>query len=187
MEGSSPASSVGPGTSGGGRGSAPGMGRVAGRSAPEISASVSAPSVPPSLAGSDAPGLAGRVVSPVPFDGTGGRGARPGREDIGWAIVLFGVLVHKAPRACGTVGLVINPILYGSLKYFAPNIAFLNRMAICFFVILAVLALMTLLKPMAQPVTLPINTSMDMRTDPRTKVFGVVVVLLTLTLYVIFW
>jgi SSS family solute:Na+ symporter len=60
-------------------------------------------------------------------------------------------------------------------------------MAICFFVILAVLTLMTVLKPLPQPVTLPVNEKMDMRTDPRTMVFGVAVVLLTLTLYVIFW
>ena len=88
------------------------------------------------------------------------------------SIFLFGVLVHRAPRACGTVGLIINPILYGALKIFAPEIAFLNRMAICFFVILAVLAFMTLLKPLPQPVTLPVNESMDMTTDGRTKVFG---------------
>jgi SSS family solute:Na+ symporter len=103
------------------------------------------------------------------------------------SIFLFGVLVHRAPRACGTVGLIINPILYGALKHFAPDIAFLNRMAICFFVILAVLAIMTVLKPLPEPVTLPVNEMMDMRTDPRTKIFGVAVVLLTLTLYVIFW
>jgi hypothetical protein len=36
-------------------------------------------------------------------------------------------------------------------------------------------------------VTLPVNTDMDMRTDRRTKVFGIVVVLLTLSLYVVFW
>ena len=103
------------------------------------------------------------------------------------SIFLFGVLVHRAPRACGTVGLIINPILYGSLKYFAPNIAFLNRMAICFAVILAVLTIMTLVRPLPQPVTLPVNQTMDMSTDHRTKIFGIVVVLLTLTLYVIFW
>jgi SSS family solute:Na+ symporter len=103
------------------------------------------------------------------------------------AIFLFGVLVHRAPRACGTVGLIINPILYGALKYFAPNIAFLNRMAICFAVILAVLALMTLLRPLPEPVTLPVNTDMDMRTDPKTRIFGIAVILLTLILYAIFW
>jgi SSS family solute:Na+ symporter len=103
------------------------------------------------------------------------------------AIFLFGVLIHRAPRACGTVGLVINPVLYGALKYFAPDIAFLNRMAICFFVILGVLAVMTVLKPLSEPVTLPVNTGMDMQTDRRTKLFGVVVVILTLSLYVVFW
>jgi SSS family solute:Na+ symporter len=103
------------------------------------------------------------------------------------AIFLFGVLVHRAPRACGTVGLIINPILYGALKYVAPNIAFLNRMAICFFVILAVLALMTVLRPLPSPVTLPVNEGMDMRTDRRTKIFGLAVVLLTLSLYLTFW
>ncbi len=103
------------------------------------------------------------------------------------SIFLFGVLVHRAPRACGTVGLIINPILYGALKYFAPDIAFLNRMAICFFVILTVLAIMTVLRPLPEPVTLPVNEAMDMRTDHRTKIFGVAVILLTLTLYVIFW
>ena len=95
--------------------------------------------------------------------------------------------MHRAPRACGTVGLVINPILYGALKVLAPNIAFLNRMAICFAVVLAVLAIMTLLKPLPEPVTLPVNPAMDMRTDHRTKIFGGAVVLLTLTLYMIFW
>ena len=85
------------------------------------------------------------------------------------------------------VGMLLNLVVYGFLLWRYPDIAFLNRMAICFAVILAVLAIMTLLKPLPQPVTLPINESMDMRTDGRTKIFGIVVVVLTLTLYVIFW
>ncbi len=103
------------------------------------------------------------------------------------SIFIFGVLVHKAPRSVGTVGLILNPILYGSLKYFMPQIAFLNRMAICFGVILAVLTVMTLIKPLAEPVVLPVNAKMDMRTDKGTKIFGMVVIALTLVLYVIFW
>ena len=87
----------------------------------------------------------------------------------------------------GTVGLLLNPVLYGALKVLAPEIAFLNRMAICFGVVLAVLAIMTLLRPLRVPVTLPVNESMDMRTDPRTMAFGGVVILLTLTLYAVFW
>ena len=29
------------------------------------------------------------------------------------AIFVFGLLVHRAPRVCGTVGLLLNPVLYG--------------------------------------------------------------------------
>jgi len=103
------------------------------------------------------------------------------------AIFVFGLLVHRAPRVCGTVGLLLNPVLYGALKVAAPQVAFLDRMAICFAIVLAVLGVITLLKPMARPVELPVNASMDMRVDRSTKLFGGVVVVLTLLLYVAFW
>jgi len=103
------------------------------------------------------------------------------------AIFVFGLLVHRAPRVCGTVGLLLNPVLYGSLKMLAPQIAFLDRMAICFAAVLAVLGVITLVRPMPRPVDLPVNASMDMRVDRGTKVFGGVVVALTLLLYVAFW
>ncbi len=103
------------------------------------------------------------------------------------AIFVFGLLVHRAPRLCGTVGLVLNPILYGTLKSVAPGIAFLDRMAICFGIVLAVLALITVLKPLPQPVVLPVNAKMDMRVSKGTKLFGIFVVVLTLILYTIYW
>jgi SSS family solute:Na+ symporter len=103
------------------------------------------------------------------------------------AIFLFGLLVHRAPRSVGTVGLVLNPILYGALKYAAPDIAFLDRMAICFGVLIAVLAGMTMAAPLKEPVVLPINEKMNMESSPSAKFFGVIVVGLTIALYVIFW
>jgi solute:Na+ symporter, SSS family len=117
------------------------------------------------------------------------------------AIFLFGVLVHKAPRSCGTVGLLLNPILYGFLLWankipvfgrteLAANLAglaFLNRMAICFFVILAVLTVMRLAMPMPQPVELPVNKSMNLHSTRDVKVWGILVTLATLSLYAIFW
>jgi SSS family solute:Na+ symporter len=103
------------------------------------------------------------------------------------AIFVFGLLVHRAPRICGTIGLLLNPVLYGALKVAAPQIAFLDRMAICFAAVLAVLGAMTLSKPMPRPVDLPVNASMDMRVDPGTKIFGGVVVGLTILLYFSYW
>jgi SSS family solute:Na+ symporter len=103
------------------------------------------------------------------------------------AIFLFGLLAPRAPRSVGTIGLLLNPVLYGALKYAAPQIAFLDRMAICFAVVLAVLGAVTVIKPMTTPVVLPVNEKMDMTASPGAKAFGVVVVLLTIGLYVMFW
>jgi SSS family solute:Na+ symporter len=103
------------------------------------------------------------------------------------AIFLFGLLVHRAPRSVGTVGLILNPILYGILKYAAPQIAFLDRMAICFFAVVAVLTVMTLARPLEKPVVLPVNEKMNIEASKGAKVFGVFVVCLTVALYVVFW
>ena len=115
------------------------------------------------------------------------------------AIFLFGVLVHRAPRSCGTVALLLNPVLYGAFKwwlgpwmcanglFWAPQMSFLDRMAICFFVVLIVLTVMRLVQPMAKPVDLPVNEKMDLKTSNDVKVWGGLVVLATLALYVVFW
>ncbi|TWT78164.1 Sodium/glucose cotransporter [Posidoniimonas polymericola] len=117
------------------------------------------------------------------------------------AIFLFGLLVHRAPRNCGIVGLVLSPVLYGLFK-FGPSIpglgeigalqwiaerSFLDRMSMTFLIILAVLTAMTLAKPLKQPVELPVNVEMDMRSSRLAQVMGVFSVLLTIVLYYIFW
>jgi hypothetical protein len=60
-------------------------------------------------------------------------------------------------------------------------------MAICFFVVLIVLTAMRLSRPMAQPVDLPVNPKMNLETKNDVKVWGILVVLMTLALYAIFW
>ena len=117
------------------------------------------------------------------------------------AVFFFGLLIHKAPRVVGTIGLLLNPILYGVFK-FSPSIpvlknigilqtvaawSFLNRMALCFVILLIVLTIVTITKPLKKPVELPVNEKMDMTSSTGTKIFGLVVVALTIVLYVIFF
>jgi SSS family solute:Na+ symporter len=117
------------------------------------------------------------------------------------AIFLFGLLIHRAPRIAGTVGLLLNPVLYGLFK-FSPSIfgkanpafletvagwSFLDRMALCFGIVVATLTVLTLVAPLKKPVELPVNTSMDITPSKGAKVAGGVVILLTIVLYVIFW
>ena len=46
---------------------------------------------------------------------------------------------------------------------------------------------MRLVQPMAKPVDLPVNEKMDLKTSNDVKVWGGLVVLATLALYVVFW
>ncbi|HPD30962.1 MAG TPA: sodium/solute symporter [Phycisphaerae bacterium] len=115
------------------------------------------------------------------------------------AIFLFGVLVHRAPRACGTAGLLLNPVLYGGFKWWigpwmcahglwwSKEMSFLDRMAVCFFIVLAVLTVMRLAAPMPRPVDLPVNPKMNLESKGDVKIWGTLVVLATLALYVVFW
>ncbi len=116
------------------------------------------------------------------------------------AIFLFGVLVHRAPRYCGMVGLILNPILYGLFKFspdwfgdampgplaWASGLAFLDRMALCFGIIIALLTTLTLVNPLKKPVELPVNEQMDLTPSRMAMVFGVVVCVLTVVLYIVF-
>jgi len=102
-------------------------------------------------------------------------------------IFLFGLFVPRSPRLCGTLGLVLSPIIYGLLHLFWGDLAFLNRMAITVGSIAVVLAVATVVAPLKEPVSLPTQTKIELTSSRGAKVFGIVVVLATAALYVIFW
>jgi solute:Na+ symporter, SSS family len=117
------------------------------------------------------------------------------------AIFLFGLLIHRAPRQVGTVGLLLNPVLYGVFK-FSPSIpvlkdidplqvvanwSFLDRMALCFGIVIAVLTVMTLVAPLKKPIELPVNEKMNIESSKGAMICGAGVVVLTLILYIVFW
>jgi solute:Na+ symporter, SSS family len=104
------------------------------------------------------------------------------------SVYLFGFLVPRTPRYMGWVGIMLNVVLYGALKWFiAPDVPFLNRMAICFGVVMATLAIVTLVKPLAKPVVMPTTDLIALESSKSAKLWGGVVVVATLVLYGIFW
>jgi len=102
-------------------------------------------------------------------------------------IFLFGLFVPYTPRICGVVGLVLSPIVYGILMFFRGDMAFINRMAVTVGVLVAVLALMTLIAPLKEPIKLPTQEKYDMKTSGGAKIFGLIVVVATVALYIVFW
>ena len=112
------------------------------------------------------------------------------------AAFVFGLFVKKAPGSAGVVALIGNVPIYGLLHLFfsgavesitVVKIAFLNRMAITFVLLLITMTVITALKPLDKPVKLPVRAEFDMRPTPLVKYLGIGVIVATIALYIIFW
>lgn len=115
------------------------------------------------------------------------------------AVFIFGFFSPRTPRYFGAVGIALNVVAYAAFKWllgplivgngwwYADQIAFLDRMAICFFLVMAAGVIVTLVKPMKEPVVLPVNEKIELETSPIARIVGIGVVIATIALYVIFW
>ena len=115
------------------------------------------------------------------------------------AIFLIGFFVPRAPRYVGTMGILLNVVAYGVLKWggsdaivsaglwFAPTISFLDRMAICFLLVLLASGIATIVTPLREPVKLPVNDAISLEPSRFAAVAGVGVIILTAVLYLAFW
>jgi len=103
------------------------------------------------------------------------------------AAFVFGFVVKRAPEAAGVVALILSAVIYGLLQWQFSSVAYLNRMAITFAIIIVVMSLMTLARPNATPKPLPVRAEVEVRTDPVVFAAGSVVLLAVAVFYVIFW
>lgn len=102
------------------------------------------------------------------------------------SIFAFGLLFRRAPRACGVMGLLTSIVAYGTMKYTWPDIQFLNRMAISFALCLVVMTIMTMARPLAQPIEFKHQTNLDLTSSKGALFVGILVVIITLVLYYLF-
>lgn len=107
------------------------------------------------------------------------------------SVFVFGLIVRKAPPVAGVVGLLTNIVSYGGMYLMGqykigPDIQFLNRMAICFGLCLVVMTIITMLKPLAQAIEFKQQTKLDLRSSKGAMIGGVIVIVITLILYVLF-
>jgi solute:Na+ symporter, SSS family len=114
-------------------------------------------------------------------------------------VFIFGFFSPRTPRYFGWLGIVVNAVAYAGFKWvlgpwivskgwwFSPEMAFLDRMGICFFIVIAVGLFVTKLHPLAEPVKMPVNDKISVESSPGAKLLGWGVVVATIALYVIFW
>jgi SSS family solute:Na+ symporter len=102
------------------------------------------------------------------------------------AVFAFGLIVHKGPRICGMAGLLTNIVAYPALKFVVPDVNFLNRMAICFFLCIVVMSIITLVKPLKEPIEFKAKNVVALEASKGARMAGIGVVILTVMLYVVF-
>jgi len=104
------------------------------------------------------------------------------------AAFVFGLIVKRAPSSAAITALLLNVPVYGFLHFKRfDSIVFLNKMAITFGVLIAAMTLITLLKPLKTPKILPRIGTIDLKPAPAALWLGLLVVVLTIGLYIIFW
>ncbi len=115
------------------------------------------------------------------------------------AVFILGFFSPRTPRVFGAIGIILNAVSYALLKWIAgpwivsngwwysQEMAFLDRMAICFFLVLGAGLLITWLKPMQEPVRMPVNDQVALESSRGAKWVGGLVCLLTVGLYAVFW
>ncbi|MBC8190618.1 MAG: sodium/solute symporter [Puniceicoccaceae bacterium] len=115
------------------------------------------------------------------------------------AVFIFGFFSPKTPRYFGAVGIGLNVVSYGAFKWaigpwlvsngwwYADQIAFLDRMAICFLIVLLAGLILTIVKPMKAPVEMPVNDEIALESSTGAKIVGIGVVIASIALYAVFW
>lgn len=102
-------------------------------------------------------------------------------------VFVFGMIFKKAPASAGITGLIITVPVYGFLQWQFGEIAFLNRMAITFAVVLLAMFVITMIKPLEKEKVMPVREDINMTATPLVKYLGIGVIVATLILYIIFW
>lgn len=115
-------------------------------------------------------------------------------------VFLFGFLSPYTPRYFGWVGILTNVVLYHGIKYWigpalgsrgmwfpgAKDISYVDRMGLCFLVVVLLGFIVTKVHPLAEPVKLPQTDLIALESSKSSKVWGAVVIVATLVLYGIF-
>jgi SSS family solute:Na+ symporter len=115
------------------------------------------------------------------------------------AVFLFGFLSPRSPRYLGWLGILLNIVLYGSIKWligpyicaqgwwFSNEISFLDRMGVCFLIIVIMGMVLTWVHPLATPAKLPVSETIVLESSKVAKTGGFAVIAVMVIFYIMFW
>ena len=103
------------------------------------------------------------------------------------AVFIFGIFVKRTPPVAAIVGMILSIPVYAVLTYAPwPGLDYTNNMGITCLILMAVLAVITVVRPLEEPVVLPRRVDIDLKSSPGVKMWGLTIIAATVVLYVIF-
>jgi len=102
------------------------------------------------------------------------------------AAFLFGFAVKRAPAPAGVAALLLSAPVYGLLHWLAGDVHFLIRMMMTFLAVVALMALITIVRPLPEPRSMPVRQDLDMRSSSAARFLGTLVVLAAVVFFIVF-
>jgi len=103
------------------------------------------------------------------------------------AAFLIGFIVKRAPAAAGVAALLVSAPLYGLLQWQFGDLHFLLRMLITFVAVSVLMLVITAIRPLAAPRTMPEREDLDLRSSPLVKWCGGAVIAGVVLFFILFW
>jgi len=103
------------------------------------------------------------------------------------AAFVFGFAVSRAPAAAGVAALLCSAPIYGFLQWRFGDIAYLNRMAMTFGLVVVIMAVITAVRPLKSPKVMPVKQEFDTSLSPVVVGAGVLVIVCVVAFYAVFW
>ncbi|MEI9921670.1 MAG: sodium/sugar symporter [Bacteroidota bacterium] len=103
------------------------------------------------------------------------------------AIFLLGIFWKRTTSAAALTGTLLTIPISTALKFMYPAYPFLDRMSITFAIIIAVMVIVSLLRPSRTEHKLVTLESSMLRVTPSFAVGSVVIILILAVLYTVFW
>ncbi|MDZ8118896.1 sodium:solute symporter family transporter [Pontiella agarivorans] len=102
-------------------------------------------------------------------------------------VFIYGLVNRSGGQWAGVIGLIANPIFYGFLSTKFPDMHFLYWMSYSLIGVLATLFIYGFIHKRAEKMVFTTNTTMDLTSSKPALIWGLVVCVATVALYVIFW
>jgi SSS family solute:Na+ symporter len=102
------------------------------------------------------------------------------------AVFIYGLLNRTSGKWAGVLGLLANPIIYGILTTKFPEMHFLYSMSYSLLIVLAIMTVYGLISKQ-EAVIFETKTTMDLTSSKSALIWGIVICVATVALYVVFW